>query len=775
MNRKNVIPTASSFRSTLLLSFFHHAIKHLRFLNHCVDSLRGLPPDGIAMFALPDDHPLLVEMLNEALFRDGFDKVTFEFRDETILPEGKFGVLHFSTPPRSPAENDNQMDRLARLKRWVNEHERPVILFPLVFLWDRDPSQPAYSPNLLNLLRFRRQMLLTFGNPIAITRTEASRMHVATNRLARLIAVARRREIRIITGRKPERRTVMIDRLLRNPDLKTAIRDLAAGGRRTIPDLEEDARGMFDEIASSYRDWAPRLWDSVLTRFFSRLYASIEFDIDGLRRFRNLLGEKNKVLLAPCHRSHMDYISLSLGCYLEGITPPLVAAGINLAFFPMGWIFRHTGAFFIRRSFKGQDLYPRVFRTYLIDLVRQFHPLEVFVEGGRSRSGRFRPPKLGFVGILIDAIRKGEAQDVQILPISINYDRLIEEKSYIDELEGKPKKKETLMQMIRNRHVLREEYGKIYVSFGNPISLRNRIESLPDSADFKEMLGLDLLFQMARRMSVTPVSLVASSLLIMTSQNMQESVSVDTVFNQCCRILAAIDPTEPIPSQALRADRDPTVSFSAALDFLERTGYCERESSGDRPIRIPPDRRVALDYLKNSLIGLFLPVSLVTVSRILDRTLNQSGSLDYLAQVLCPGFFPFPAVDVAAYCRMIEAKIPVRSDLDVLAANLIRLELTALFHLRVFLENRTETGQDTFDMTEWLNSVRDGSDASMLLTVPEVQTTDFAECLVRSLIKQKRICRQNESRYRIKSWGIGSRAESDRQILEILRKIPAPC
>ncbi|GEM_PF-6797017 len=774
MNRNRGISTVPPFRSAVLLNFFHHSIKHLKFLNHCVDSLRNIPPDTIVVFTLPDEHPLLIEMLNVTLTRSGFDKVTFEFQDEPLSKPGRFGVLLLVTPSRNQVEHGSQIQGLVRFLQWADKSPHPVILIPLVFLWNRDPSQPIYNPNLLNLLRFRRQMLLTFGNLIPLKERDSSNIQVAANRLARRIAVARRREIRIITGRKPEARSVMIERLLRNPDLKTSFRDLAANGRRTIHDLERDARKMFDEIASSYRDWAPRLWDSVLTRFFSKLYSSIEFDIDGLRRFRNMLGEKNKVLLAPCHRSHMDYISLSLGCYLEGITPPLVAAGINLAFFPMGWIFRHTGAFFIRRTFKGQDLYPRVFRTYLIDLVRQFHPLEVFIEGGRSRSGRFRPPKLGFVGILIDAIRKGEAQDVQILPISINYDRLIEERSYIDELEGKPKKKETLMQMVRNRHLLRQDYGKIFVSFGTPVSLRNRIDSYPDSADFKEMLGLDLLFQMARRMSVTPVAIVASTLLIMTSRCMTARVSTQLLLDQSLRILSAIEPTKPIPAKDLRQDRDPIVSFKAALEFLERTGYCIRESSGDLSIRIPPDRRVALDYLRNSLIGMFLPVSLVAVSRILDRELKVSGSLNYIAQVLCPGFFPFPAEEVVAFCRKIEPEIPLTIDDELLAADLIRLELTAVFHLRAYLENRLEIGVDTFDMTEWLSSISEENNPQHLLAA-EIRTTDFVECLVRSLLKQKRICRLNESRYRIKSWGIDLPVESDRSVLAVLRSIHASC
>ena len=124
---------------------------------------------------------------------------------------------------------------------------------------------------------------------------------------------------------------------------------------------------------------------------------------------------------------------LSYICYKNKITLPHIAAGVNLSFFPMGTIFRHSGAFFIRRTFKGKKLYTSVFKQYLKTLVADSYLLEFFVEGGRTRTGRLVFPKMGIINYLVEAIDENYNKDLIFLPISINYDRVPEESSYIKE------------------------------------------------------------------------------------------------------------------------------------------------------------------------------------------------------------------------------------------------------------------------------------------------------------------------------------------------------
>ncbi len=96
----------------------------------------------------------------------------------------------------------------------------------------------------------------------------------------------------------------------------------------------------------------------------------------------------------------------------SGLVPPHIAAGINLNFWPAGPIFRRLGAFFIRRTFKGNKLYSTVFREYLGELFSRGYSVEYFVEGGRSRTGRLLDPKTGTLSMTIRAMLRGGTRPI---------------------------------------------------------------------------------------------------------------------------------------------------------------------------------------------------------------------------------------------------------------------------------------------------------------------------------------------------------------------------
>ncbi|MDL2275608.1 glycerol-3-phosphate acyltransferase, partial [Desulfosarcina sp. OttesenSCG-928-G10] len=167
-----------------------------------------------------------------------------------------------------------------------------------------------------------------------------------------------------------------------------------------------------------------------------------------------------------------DYLILSYLFYRNNMACPLITAGKNLSFWPLGPIFRRAGAFFLRRSFKGETLYKDVFSAYLHKLLEEGFNVELFIEGGRSRSGKLLRPKLGILSMLLDAYRNGACADMIVVPVYIGYDRIIEEHAYIHEVEGGNKEDENLGQVIRARRFLKKRYGKIYVNFHEPLSLR---------------------------------------------------------------------------------------------------------------------------------------------------------------------------------------------------------------------------------------------------------------------------------------------------------------
>ena len=133
-------------------------------------------------------------------------------------------------------------------------------------------------------------------------------------------------------------------------------------------------------------------------------------------------------------RSHLDYLLIGSQCYEHGLVLPYVVAGENLSFFPMGLLFRGSGAFFIKRSFKEDPIFPTVFERYVLLLIREEIPVEFFIEGGRSRTGKLLHPKLGMLRMVVNsAVHMKSDRILTILHIAFSYEQISEEKSYAKE------------------------------------------------------------------------------------------------------------------------------------------------------------------------------------------------------------------------------------------------------------------------------------------------------------------------------------------------------
>src|SRR5207247_2094826 len=182
-------------------------------------------------------------------------------------------------------------------------------------------------------------------------------------------------------------------------------------------------------------------------------------------------GVARPVVLVPCHRSHFDYLILTYIFHLNYLSPPHIAAGNNLSFWPLGPLFRGAGAFFIRRTFEDNELYKMVFRKYLTFLMREGYTQEFFIEGGRTRTGKILTPRLGMLSAIVNAFVQGVRRDLYFVPISMHYGRIPEEEAYQREGAGQEKARDALGALPRARSVLKGGYGTVYVSYADPISL----------------------------------------------------------------------------------------------------------------------------------------------------------------------------------------------------------------------------------------------------------------------------------------------------------------
>ena len=187
--------------------------------------------------------------------------------------------------------------------------------------------------------------------------------------------------------------------------------------------------------------------DAILRPIFRRVFSSIQ--VTGLDQVAELV-KRNPIVLVPNHRSYFDFLILSVLLYQNFMMPPHIGARENMAFGPFGFLLRRVGAFFLRNSF-DDPLYKEIFRAYLAHLVREGFTQEFFIEGGRSRTGKSLPPRLGMLGWQVDAFIESARRDFLFVPVAVSYERLVEESVIVSELGGAKKKRESILRLVRAR------------------------------------------------------------------------------------------------------------------------------------------------------------------------------------------------------------------------------------------------------------------------------------------------------------------------------------
>ncbi|KAF2103213.1 acyltransferase-domain-containing protein [Rhizodiscina lignyota] len=219
----------------------------------------------------------------------------------------------------------------------------------------------------------------------------------------------------------------------------------------------------------------------LVTQLMLRIYnQGIHVSSEEVIRLREVAEQaakkKQSIIFLPCHRSHIDYVSLQVICYRLGMTLPTVVAGDNLNFPVVGPFLQHAGAMWIRRSFGDDQLYTTIVQSYMDTLLANGFNVECFIEGGRSRTGKLLSPKFGILGFFMDSIYSGRVEDALVCPVSTQYDKVLEVDSYVSELLGQPKRKENLGDFLSSSSLLSLKLGRVDVRFHEPWSLRQFID-----------------------------------------------------------------------------------------------------------------------------------------------------------------------------------------------------------------------------------------------------------------------------------------------------------
>lgn len=431
-------------------------------------------------------------------------------------------------------------------------------------------------------------------------------------------------EKRAIVGPVLKSREEIIGITLRDPELVRFMEKMASTGKEGYNAIISKARKYLFEIAAGYNDTYVGIMDRVLTWLWNNIYDGVVIDKEGLAKMRNI-SKKMPFVVIPCHRSHIDYLLISYVFYYNNIQLPFIAAGTNLLFWPMGYIFRNLGAFFIRRTIGDNVLYGEVLAKYIKTLLDEGHPIEFFIEGGRSRTGKMVMPKYGLLSMIMQAYREASFEDLAIVPIFIGYDKVIEEKSYLKELEGGSKEKEKILSLIKSKSVLRKRYGRVYMNVGEPMLLKSYLASheisieeldLSERRALYRRMGYEIVNEINKVSVVSPFSLVASGLLCHYRRGISHDDLMD-ILNTFYDYLI----NRRVKFSSTFVNKEKALSY--ALGMLESSGLIskagpeeddEEEEFRETIYAVDEGKRLNLEYHKNSILHSFVSFSFVSIS-----------------------------------------------------------------------------------------------------------------------------------------------------------------
>lgn len=415
-------------------------------------------------------------------------KIDSDFK--SVFKSGKSSFIFLAKPGILNVKKAKVGEKISELTSHVATSNQDVQLVPVSVFWGRNPGKESGGlmqaiffdsrrggvvQKLLAIVLNGRQTVCSMGKPVSIKSIvdEEESVDQSAKKLFRLLRVHFNRQAQAALGPELYNRDSVIRSVVRSASVQRAMNDLVEKKKLTAEKAEERAIKYVDEIASDLSFKTIFVFEKILTWLWQKVYSGV--DVKN-KHYLNEIKEAESVVYMPTHKSHMDYLLICYVLYNQGLSSPHTAAGINLNFWPAGSILRKAGAFFIRRSFKGDRLYASCFNQYLNHLINAGFPINFFPEGGRSRTGRLLQPKTGMLSMVVNAQAKVKYKPITLVPVYISYDKIVEGKSYENELKGTKKRSENVGQLVKARKILSAKMGRAYVNFGKPQKLRDYLE-----------------------------------------------------------------------------------------------------------------------------------------------------------------------------------------------------------------------------------------------------------------------------------------------------------
>lgn len=571
---------------------------------------------------------------------------------ENLVVSGKSALLNLNVSRDFLfGANEDPVEFIPPLIKAAQKSEKPVYLITQQFIHDKHPDKahkgwfdfflgekknPGMIRKMLRFIRrYGKRATVKIGEPFDLKVFVDSNPNDDPKQLAsKLKGVLLERlhiELKSITGPALQSQAVLLDKMLRNKQFKQALDDLALEQQTERVDLEKRVEKIYYEMAADVNYSYVAFYDRLIRWITNNIYSGLDIDTQGLSKIKAIAGN-NPVILVPSHRSHIDYLLLSYLFYNYDLTLPFVCAGINLKFWPVSLFIKRGGGFFIRRRMKGDKLYKLVLESYIKLLVREGYSFEFFIEGTRSRTGKLLQPKMGILAMLMNAYLDGSASDLYFVPLSMTYERILEAKSYVSELQGAEKQKENMRSMMQFRKKFGKKYGKVFIRFAEPISLKAFVKdkgldpSSLKSQDYRQVVSefaYHLTYHINRVTVVIPTSLVAMSLLTFPKKGVPHSLIVE----RCSWLQRYLEYKEAGLSSIIR--KMGSQSYVEALQKLTQEKMINlHRDFHEEFYTLEENKRSLIDYHKNNSIHFF--VSLVCFSKLLMMTQKDQVQLSEL-------------------------------------------------------------------------------------------------------------------------------------------------